>query len=60
VDATELGLSGHPDPVPMWNSLKSPRDQRKAMEPFMIRSQTGGKPYWLGNHPWIIDGRCRF
>ena len=41
----ERGLWGDHDPVPPWEYRKAKRDQKKAMEPFTIKSQARDKPY---------------
>ena len=41
----ERGLWGDPSPVPPWDYRKAQREQKKAMEPFTVRSQAKEKPY---------------
>jgi endonuclease YncB( thermonuclease family) len=41
----ERGLWGDPSPVPPWDYRKAQREQKKAMEPFTVRSQAREKPY---------------
>jgi len=39
------GLWRAPDPVPPWAYRKAQRERKKAMEPFIIKSQSRGKPF---------------
>jgi endonuclease YncB( thermonuclease family) len=39
------GLWADPDPVPPWDYRTAKREQKNAMKPFTIRSETLVKPY---------------